>query len=105
MKKIIAIIVLLGCFGSAEAQKASKQKYVPDASFLYLKEGKLIMNDHGTEKVMEEDVTIGNGKVITLDGFIIAKDGKKLLLKEGEKISMDGKVSLMQTTADRPLTR
>ena len=44
----------------------------------------------GKEIAMEKDMTMSDGSKVTTDGTHIHKDGKKMKLKDGDMVMMDG---------------
>ena len=42
---------------------------------------------------MTKDVTLKNGTKVSTTGEVTMKDGKKMMLKEGQCVDMEGKVS------------
>jgi len=55
-----------------------------------MKDGKLVQMKDGKEIAMTEDVKLGNGTLVHKDGSMDTKDGKKMMLKDGECIDMNG---------------
>jgi len=46
---------------------------------------------------MTKDVTLKNGTMVSTKGEVTMKDGKKMMLKEGQCIDMEGKVGDFKT--------
>ena len=55
-----------------------------------MKDGKMIVLKDGKEMPMTEDVSLDNGSKVTMDGTVIAKDGKQSKLKNEDCIDMSG---------------
>lgn len=49
--------------------------------------------DNGSKKPVVREMTLDDGTKVSPDGTVMTKDGKTLALKEGEKLSMDGKIT------------
>lgn len=104
MKRIIltsAMAMMLCAIGYAQdtpAKKINKQPPVtaspktvaqqPDQ--VVMKDGRLVVVKNGKESDMKEDVILGNGTVITMDGMVKTKEGKTIRLNNGESIDANG---------------
>lgn len=56
------------------------------------KDGKMQQTKSGKVFLMEKDLKTDNGFVITRDGNVVAPDGSVTKLKNGQVVSMDGKI-------------
>jgi hypothetical protein len=63
----------------------SKNKYCAD-----VKDGKLVVLQE--DKMLEAEVTLGNGSRITPEANLIQKDGTTMMLKAGECVDIDGNI-------------
>lgn len=61
-----------------------------------MKKGKMIAIKNGQAKLVDKDIQLNNGSIITASGIMKTKDGKTVALKEGEYISVDGKTGMMK---------
>ena len=66
----------------------SKSELVTDG--VTKREGKVYKIDNGRFKVMTAEQALGNGSVVQPSGIIIAKDSSKLLMKEGDLVTLKG---------------
>ena len=100
MKKIVVAVAAVVAFSfSASAQEAKSaqpaaqhhdQKEKKDE--IVYKEGKVVQKVNGTETVVEKDITLKNGTVISANGTVKHADGTTVALKEGDVVNQDGKV-------------
>lgn|GEM_PF-1815469 len=103
MKKILtAVMALFITTGLVQAQDQNKSSSATPAATqpaaakcdmkncCMMKDGKLVQMKDGKEIAMTEDVKLGNGTLVHKDGSMDTKDGKKMMLKDGECIDMNG---------------
>jgi hypothetical protein len=64
---------------------------------VYNRDGQMTALEKGKLKSMNSDMTLPNGSTISKDGYIMTKDGKKLLLRDGDFITMQGDIIVMKT--------
>jgi hypothetical protein len=69
----------------AGEQNPSKNKYCVE-----IKDGKLVVMQE--DKIIMEEVTLGNGSRITPEANLIQKDGTAVVLKAGECVDIDGSI-------------
>jgi hypothetical protein len=69
--------------------------------YLMMKKGKLIEVNKGHKKLVKKDVTLVNQSTIHPNGSIDASSGQNLQLKEGEYITMDGKIRKLKDMVRR----
>jgi hypothetical protein len=51
----------------------------------------MMMKD-GQDMAMDKDMTMENGVKVMTDGTVIKKNGKKKTMKDGDMMTMDGKM-------------
>jgi len=78
--------------------------YAHDAShaprvYLMMKKGKLVEVNHGRKKLVKKDVTLTNLTTIHPNGAIDASSGQSLQLKDGEYMTMDGRIRKLKDMA------
>lgn len=83
----------------------TKPKYSSPRVYLMMKKGKLIEVDHGKRKLVKSDVTLVNQTTIHPNGAIDASSGQSLQLKEGEYITMDGRIRKLNEMYHPPKPR
>jgi hypothetical protein len=92
MKKFTLFLTLavfsLAVFAANEPTKRSHSARI----YIMMKHGKLIEVNNGRRKLIKNDVTLVNQTTIHPNGAIDVSSGQNLQLKEGEYITMDGKV-------------
>ncbi len=57
-----------------------------------MQDGKLWVMKDGKTAELKEETTLNDGSKVMVDGSVVAKDGDKQMLKEGEAITWDGKI-------------
>ncbi|GAC1425587.1 MAG: hypothetical protein NVS9B7_07340 [Flavisolibacter sp.] len=108
MKKLFlatsAIIISFGLFAqdkmddmkmSQTHKKTSMHKHMMKDCVM-MKDGEMMMMKDGKMSKMEEDMTMSNGMVCMKNGTCKMKNGKTMVMKNGEKCDMDGKMSKMK---------
>jgi hypothetical protein len=114
MKKILIALTAIALSFSAMAQtkmndttaikktsktahkKSSKTMHkMKTGNGLMMMDGKMMTRQDGKNTPMTEDKTLANGTKVMPDGTVEMKDGKKVQLKEGECVMMDGKIQTM----------
>jgi len=96
MKKLILLlaagILSVAAFGqSSSTESASNSGKSMNWKYKYcasLKSGKVIMKNE--DKDLLADVTLDNGIVVTKDGYVVDKSGKKTAIKNGECVDNQG---------------
>ncbi|MBC6991878.1 MULTISPECIES: DUF6799 domain-containing protein [Hymenobacter] len=58
-----------------------------------MKEGKVMMTQNGHTDPLSQDVTLVNGTKIAVNGTVTAPDGTTTMLKEGDYVSLTGRVT------------
>jgi len=81
---VIAIVVSAQLFAGNNTT-SNHHKYCTE-----MKDGKIVVMHEGKELVSA--VTLSNGTTITTDGYVLKKDGSKMMLQESECVDVDGKV-------------
>lgn len=99
MKKILVAVAAVAVFSfGASAQEAKpaqqhdQQHHDQKKDEIFLKDGKVTQRVNGKESIVEKDITLKNGAVVTADGHLKTADGKVVALKEGDVVSQEGKV-------------
>jgi uncharacterized protein YdeI (BOF family) len=54
-----------------------------------MKDGKVWLNKDGQISLLSKEINLGGSKIST-DGTVVLKDGKKVTLKNGDKVTADG---------------
>jgi uncharacterized protein YdeI (BOF family) len=79
----------------------AQQNDRPLSDGVVMQNGRIMSVKSGKMTAMDSDVTLSNGTKIMRDGSYTQKDGKKIMLKEGEHLDMSGKVSSTRTDKDK----
>ena len=61
-----------------------------------MKDGKMMVMKNGQTIGMDKDMTMSNGTMVMKDGSVKMKDGTTMMMKEGDCIYMNGKMSKMK---------
>jgi hypothetical protein len=72
-------------------QTSKNEKYADGYLF---RNGKVMLIQNGKMTLVEKDVTLSNGTLIMHNGNYMVKGGKKIMLKDGEHMDMNGKVTM-----------
>lgn len=101
MKKIVVAAAAVAVFSFGAYAQEGKTAQQPSAQHheqkekkdeFMMKDGKVTQRVNGQESVVEKDVTLKNGTVVMANGTVKHPDGKTTTLKEGDYVSMEGKV-------------
>jgi hypothetical protein len=95
MKKF-TLFVATTLFSLALFAHSSPNTPRPPRSYIMLVHGKLIEVDRGKRKRVKKDVTLLNHTTIHPNGAIDAGSGESLQLKEGQYITMDGRIRYLK---------
>ncbi|HYF34954.1 MAG TPA: DUF6799 domain-containing protein [Prosthecobacter sp.] len=103
MKTIIKSLVLaclslgiasttLGADGPDKKTEKAAEK-AAELNHIAMKDGKLWVMKDGETSELKETVTLNDGTKVMADGSYTQKDGKKEMLKDGDAITWEGKVT------------
>ncbi|HEX9510054.1 MAG TPA: DUF6799 domain-containing protein [Puia sp.] len=92
MKKFVLLFTISTFSLAVFAQQKSKTRSHSPRVYIMMKKGKLIEVNRGHRKLIKKDVTLVNQTTIHPNGSIDASSGQNLQLKEGEYITMDGRI-------------
>jgi hypothetical protein len=112
MKKLILLISVTlmsaGVFAQVDTRERDRQEK-PDRNLeqqdssqdnlkdgYIVKDGRMMVVNNGTTSAMKREATLDNGTVVAIDGNYTAKDGKPVMLKDGEHLDLHGVVSKRQ---------
>jgi uncharacterized protein YdeI (BOF family) len=88
MKKVlIALIAATLSFGAMAQDKMSHDDM---HDCVMMKNGKMMMMDHGKTMKMHKSMMMSNGTMVMKNGTCKMKDGKKMKMHNGESMDMDG---------------
>jgi hypothetical protein len=74
------------------AQPVAKSKTITPRVYIMMKHGKLLEYNHGAIRPVKKNVSFVNESTIHPNGVIDAGSGQSLQLKEGQYITMDGRI-------------
>jgi hypothetical protein len=92
MKQFVLLFTLsaFSLAGSAHVISTSSS-HIPKV-YIMMRKGKLFEIRHGHSKLVKKNVTLVNQTTIHPNGAIDSSNGQSLQLKEGDYVTMDGKV-------------
>lgn len=61
-----------------------------------MQDGKMMKVNNGKMTILDYDMTMSNGTRIRSDGSYIKKDGNKMMMKDGQHMDMEGKITLIK---------
>ena len=105
MKKIIVCLVALITFSVLNSSVFGQEKKMDSKmgkmngkmkDCVMMKDGKMMVEKGGKTMPMDNDVTMSNGTVVTPDGSVKMKNGTTKMLKDGDCVYMNGKMSSMK---------
>ena len=80
--------------------KSTQQKKSMDCCLM--KNGKIYELKNGKETLIEKEMTLKNGTVVSPDGTCKMKEGKTMKMKEGQCCDMNGKIRLHADHIKKP---
>jgi hypothetical protein len=89
----------LAITGTAAAEASTPRIYI------MMKGGKLSEMVNGKKTAVTQDVTLVNGTTIHPNGTINDRDGHERQLREGEYMTMDGKIRKLKDMGGKPAGR
>lgn len=110
MKKLVVVMVACTLCSGLFAQNTDKDQkmdkmdqsgkmakgHMKMKDCVMMDDGKMMVMKGGQTMAMDEDMTMKNGTMVMKDGTVKMKDGKTTMLKDGECVYMDGKMSKMK---------
>ena len=89
----LTLAIIIFSFGAfAETPAPAKAKNRSPRTYIMMKHGKLIEVRNGHCKRVKKDITLVNETTIHPNGSMDASSGQNLQLKEGQYITMDGRI-------------
>ncbi len=82
-----SLLMLMGCFIPVNSFAQTTNKAVE------MKDGKMMVITDGKTMPMTTEMTMNNGTKFMKNGEFITKDGKKMKMKEGDKMDMSGNLT------------
>ena len=96
MKKLTLFVATAFLSMALFAHSSNDNVPRPPRSYIMMVHGKLIEVDRGKRKRIKKDVHLINHTTIHPTGAIDAGSGESLQLKEGQYITMDGKIRYLK---------
>ncbi|MBS1603387.1 MAG: hypothetical protein JST42_12010 [Bacteroidetes bacterium] len=92
MKTILVLLFSCLTLGVVAQDGGKKKKDHEPRVYIMMKKGQLLEVDSGQRSKVISEKTLTNGTTIHRDGTINESNGKTRKLREGEYITMDGKI-------------
>ena len=89
-------LALLCLTGSLAAQQTGAGNQSTSADYVEMRDGKMMMYGDNKWSDMKAPMTLRNGYTVAADGTVANKDGKKVMLKPGQRVSLDGKLMIFK---------
>jgi ribosomal protein S4E len=89
---IASMLLMVFSFTTANVNAQAKKDAPKSKDCCIMKDGKMMTKKDGKMEAMDKDMTMSNGSICAVNGEVTMKDGKKVMLTEGEAIGMDGKI-------------
>ena len=93
---LLAFLLLAG-IGSAAQAPAKTGKSKPNVksaqAYCLMKDGNMLLVENGKMAPMTVTLTMGDGSLCMPDGTCQRKDGTTVMLKEGQSMLMNGKIT------------
>ena len=61
-----------------------------------MEDGKMMVTKNGKNMMMDKDMTMTNGTMVMTDGTVKMKNGKTMMMKDGDHMYMNGKMGKMK---------
>jgi hypothetical protein len=97
---LLSLLLLAGTGGAARAQttapKAARAAQLTGQStkgYCLMKDGNMLLVENGKMAPMTVTLTMGDGSLCMPDGTCQRKDGTTVMLKEGQSMLMNGKIT------------
>lgn len=93
MKKyllVFAALFLLNGIAHAVDMYPGDNQDAMTKNYVTLNGGKMMMVISGTKVLMDTDMSLSNGTVVMKDGTYLLKDGNIMMMREGERMDMNG---------------
>ncbi len=100
MKRILflAAIICMANFAKAQSKPDSipnsTEKKMDKGAYITLQGGQVMMVKENKAEKLDQDKTLTDGTIVTVDGAIKKSDGTSFQMKEGDRIYLDGGMSL-----------
>ena len=102
MKKFTLLVTICAFSSVLFANDGPKSRSHSPKIYIMMKKGKLIEVNNGHRTLVKKDVQLVNETTIHPNGSIDASGGQNLQLKEGEYITMDGRIRKLKDMVHTP---
>lgn len=96
MKKLLLVLIAftfsLGAIaqtGKMQDNKMQKEK-MHGKDHIMMKDGKMMIKKDGKKMIMDKDITMADGTMVSTKGKVTMKNGTSMMMKDGDKMDMNG---------------
>lgn len=106
MKRLLfaAVIVCIGHIAKAQPKPdsvpAPTEKKYEKSPYITLQGGQVMLVKENKAEKLDKDKTLADGTLVMTDGTIKKTDGTSLQMKEGDRVYLDGGMSLSKKDKD-----
>ena len=99
MKKLLFIgaVFVFNLGAMAQGDKMQKEKTMQDADrqkdYIMMKDDKMIFVKDSEIIIMDQEMVLSNGTMVSIEGEVTIKNGKTVTMKNGDIMGMDGFIS------------
>ena len=108
----LSLLLTVGCFAAQAQTKVPPRKPVRPAPRMVsknaatkdgavIREGKLMLTQQGHTNPVLEEVSLANGTKIRPDGTVTRTDGTTVTMKEGDYLSLSGRLTTVAMKAEQ----
>ncbi len=105
MKKTFGILALAAISCGAFAQAGTTKKDDTPWDYIMMKKGRLIEVTHNHQSPVTKDIILVNETTIHPNGLINVSSGRTKHLKEGQYVTMDGRIRKLKKMGDTSMNR
>ncbi|TGE26739.1 DUF6799 domain-containing protein [Hymenobacter metallicola] len=109
---LTAVLTLAGVAAQAQTKVAPRRAVAPKEKVVVregvtmkdgvvMREGKVLVTRQGLTAPLTEPTTLTNGTKIMADGSVTMADGSTVVLKEGDMLSLSGRLTTMAMKAEQ----
>lgn len=100
----MAAVICTAHFSTAQSKPDSlalaKEKKMEKNGYITLQGGQVVLVKDGQASTLEKDKALTDGTVVTINGSVKKTDGTFIQMKEGDRIYLDGGMSLSNKDKD-----
>lgn len=105
MKRVIFLVAICTFSTVLYATVTPAPKNSSPKNYIMMKHGKLIEVNKGRKTLVKKDIQLVNESTIHPNGSIDASSGQSLQLREGEYLTMDGRIRKLKDMYHAPVKK